>query len=273
MQKGNDMKMNSLVAVFLIFLFYCGSANIAGADRKKAVELNTLGYKYYSEKKYYDAIEQFREAINQDKTYVFPHYNLACTIALVFTNDDFSEFKKRNRYFGQNHMIGLIDEAIDNLKIAIAIDPKYKEKARHDSDLNYMRTEATFFNTLDYDLNNPDDVKEILWGITHWGIRATPNSEQDPSWIRFYKDGTLVFNNLYWETGNDFSNEIKGTYLVSNENGKVKIQLILEKEKLGTTKFAATLQKDKEKYLLYVDSITRDERFLNDPFYPFEMTP
>ena len=48
-----------------------------------AVELSTLGYQLYEQKKYVESLDYFRASFEKDPDYVYPHYNYACVLSLL----------------------------------------------------------------------------------------------------------------------------------------------------------------------------------------------
>ena len=73
-------------AVIIVVGVLVGLIGTAGADKKKAVQLNTQGMKKYAKKDYSGAAELFEQAIKEDETLAYAHYNLASMASL---NGDF----------------------------------------------------------------------------------------------------------------------------------------------------------------------------------------
>jgi hypothetical protein len=112
-----------------------GEINLLGEKYKNipvnsnsAASLNTFGYRLYERKAYTDAATAFRRAIQLDPTYVFPHYNLACMLALSAGG-------------GKRIDPG---ELIYHLQYAALLDVKYREKPGTDTDLDPVRDQAYF---------------------------------------------------------------------------------------------------------------------------------
>jgi hypothetical protein len=63
-----------------------GLVGTAGADKKKALQLNVQGMKKYAKKDFSGAAELFEKAIAEDETLAYAHYNLASMASL---NGDF----------------------------------------------------------------------------------------------------------------------------------------------------------------------------------------
>jgi tetratricopeptide (TPR) repeat protein len=159
------MRIKAIWTITIFFMMIGAVIDAVGADRKKAVELNSIGYKYYSEKRYYAAIKEFRKAIMEDETYVYPHYNLACSISLLFEINDFIEYEEENAPLEPVDRILLIAEALSNLEKAVQLNPEYMKKARTDKDLTYMGKYAPFYQILGYNLNEAEDVQKMLYGV------------------------------------------------------------------------------------------------------------
>ena len=60
-----------------------GLTGTAGADAKKAKQLNVQGMKKYAKKDYSGAAELFQKAIAEDATFAYAHYNLASMASLT----------------------------------------------------------------------------------------------------------------------------------------------------------------------------------------------
>lgn len=96
--------------------YYCLLVSFPLA-RESAKLLNICGYRLYRLKAYERAEEQFVRAYYMNPDDAQPLYNLACVCALT----------------------GRAWNALDYLKEAIAMDPRYKERARTDPDFDALR--------------------------------------------------------------------------------------------------------------------------------------
>jgi len=70
--------MRAVIAVVVVL----GLTGVAGADAKKAMQLNAQGMKKYAKKDYFGAAELFEKAIKEDETLAYAHYNLASMASL-----------------------------------------------------------------------------------------------------------------------------------------------------------------------------------------------
>jgi hypothetical protein len=70
-------------AVIIIVGVLVGLVGTAGADKKKAMQLNAQGMKQYQKKNYGSAQELFEKAIVEDETLAYAHYNLASMASLT----------------------------------------------------------------------------------------------------------------------------------------------------------------------------------------------
>jgi hypothetical protein len=104
-----------------------------------AVALNDLGMEAYTRRDYVQAVSYFRKAIVADAQYILPHYNLACTLALMYRNGDAVD----------------LEEIKDELTICLMLDPARAGRSRRwiyqrlaeDSDLDSLR-DMEFFKKL-----------------------------------------------------------------------------------------------------------------------------
>ena len=80
--------MTGTIAKRTPILIFCFLTFALWASHEKAVELNKLGYKAYQDKDYPQALEYFAAAIREDETYLYPHHNYTCVLALTYREGD-----------------------------------------------------------------------------------------------------------------------------------------------------------------------------------------
>jgi tetratricopeptide (TPR) repeat protein len=97
---------------------------MANVDKKENIKfvLNLLGGAYFVKGETDVALRMFQRAIEVDPNFATSYFNVGCIHAT----------KKEK------------EKALEYLKKAIALDPKYKDKARRDEDLNHLRGEKEF---------------------------------------------------------------------------------------------------------------------------------
>jgi predicted negative regulator of RcsB-dependent stress response len=97
---------------------------MANVDKKENIKfvLNLLGGAYFAKGETDVALRLFQRAIEVDPNFATSYYNVGCILAT----------KKEK------------DKTLEYLKKAIALDPKYKDKARRDEDLNNLKGEKEF---------------------------------------------------------------------------------------------------------------------------------
>jgi hypothetical protein len=126
-------------------------------DLKNSRSLNSAGYGLYERQDYANAVRFFREAAYIDPSYVYPHYNLACTLSIIrdsiwadpeagmdyhhdFNGDyyavKYSLYEPDDNYFDQADNDEICrNEIFDHLALACLLDKQYPEKAPADRDL------------------------------------------------------------------------------------------------------------------------------------------
>lgn len=96
-----------------------------------AIEWNNQGFEAYEKGNFIDAATLFTRSIAADSSYLYAHYNLACTLSLLFESGVINDY----------------NEIIEELQICIALDPKSitldeswsYNRIREDSDLEAIR--------------------------------------------------------------------------------------------------------------------------------------
>ena len=96
---------------------------------KASMEQNRLGFAAYQKRNWEEAIRLFRRAIELDKTNMFAHFNLACTLSLAYGNDPKTAA-----------------EIVKHLEAASRQDVHWTYKAFLDQDLAAVREALVKFN-------------------------------------------------------------------------------------------------------------------------------
>lgn len=137
--------------------------------------LNTEGYHEYEKGNYIEAINLFQQAIIADASYILPHYNLACTYALLYEKGLFTD----------------LDEIRDELQICLVLDATKAnrdndwiyESLNNDSDLDSIRNEDFFSELFDLDRSftaSPNfDIDLLLSGVWKNSMITTITFNED----------------------------------------------------------------------------------------------
>ncbi len=124
---------------------------------KSASELNDIGFEYYSDKNYYDAIDLFKFAIRKDNSYLYANYNLACTLSLIYNPEK----------------IHYYNESLEYLHRSYQINTNRLAKMEGDTDIDPIRNTAGYKSLID-NLKNP--------------LFNTMVSAYDNSYFQYYDD-------------------------------------------------------------------------------------
>jgi hypothetical protein len=122
------LRMIGTIAKRAPILIFCFLTVALWASHERAVELNKLGYKAYQDKDYPRALEYFAAAIREDESYLYPHHNYACVLALIYRERDTRALR----------MI------ISHLEKTVELDRSRIQKILEDEDLDNVRREPEF---------------------------------------------------------------------------------------------------------------------------------
>jgi len=130
--------MRKLILIWALSLILLSSLSVSAQtvsedtsqmEFEKKIETEDLaiiyyeeGNNYFTQEKYFKAIEKYRKTTDLDPNFAEAWYNIAYVHAL--------QNKKK--------------EALENLKSAIELDPKYKEDAKKDEDLKNLWEDEEF---------------------------------------------------------------------------------------------------------------------------------
>jgi hypothetical protein len=167
-----------------------------GRERfKKASALNDRGMALYDKGRYPEAADLFRQAIVEDSLYLYPHYNLACCLSLLYGQGDLS--------VGQ--------ELFDELALCLGLDGSIRDKMATDTDLDAARENEKFAALMEGGPVIPP--AEELWA---------------GEWHSFYSggEGTLILNPdktflFTTRTGDSQAAETAGVWQLSNVDSRL----------------------------------------------------
>jgi hypothetical protein len=165
-----------------------------------AAQLNTDGYKLFTQAKYWESADFFRKAVAKDKSYPYAWYNLACACSRILEQPDtyiplMGETPCPPCDFGKFAVEGLAA-----LEQAIKLNAEYAGKCQVDADLKRIRNELGFFRLLSYDFSRYNDVLTVMKSVKRWAMPG--DGVYDPIvTIEFREDGTLaIFSGMYEKT-------------------------------------------------------------------------
>ncbi|TFG60382.1 MAG: hypothetical protein E4H36_12185 [Spirochaetales bacterium] len=118
--------------------FRIASETGVGLAAFTAVELNRTGFFLYEKKDYENAVILFRNALLSDPSYVYPHYNLACTLALMNAKGKPADIR----------------QIVYHLHKSVELDVQRLAKSRTDTDLDSVRNHPLFKAYLLLQVNN-----------------------------------------------------------------------------------------------------------------------
>ncbi|MBN1798738.1 MAG: hypothetical protein JW822_09175 [Spirochaetales bacterium] len=229
----------------LVFIVICISFSLLNAEVDKslsAVELNTLGYQLYEQKKYVESLDYFRASFEKDPDYVYPHYNYACVLSLLCAQDE----KKWSDYEW---------DITKHLLISMRLRANYRTKYFTDPDLKWYREKMDEHQTDPYaegpTLNdfkpdsNSTSIREILIEEESWETGNSYVPYFSIASIRFNANGRVTIN---WRAGSE-----KGTYEIFGNIVYIEFNKPAEIETLTIKSF----------YLIVIDGYIR--AFLSYP--------
>jgi tetratricopeptide (TPR) repeat protein len=145
-------------------------------------DLNTEGFRLYKQKKYVEAAKRFEQALAAEPGFALAHYNLACTLALLY---------KR----GPDCARGVYREAIlDHLAKAVDLDEKRRARMAVDADLADVRGTFRYQVLKGLSPAKTEDVKAILQHVAWEG--PTVEVYGPASTLRFQANGSCVLKIL-----------------------------------------------------------------------------
>lgn len=122
-----------------------------------ADQLNTLGMRCYTQERFVEAGRLFDKAVALEPTHALANYNLACVIGLQLKS------------LGPCNMDLTWEKVFHNLQQAIATDPKRRQRARVDTDLDSLREMMAFRLAVEGSPKNAAETAALYDGVTLWG--------------------------------------------------------------------------------------------------------
>jgi len=178
-----------IIFIYIVFLFI-----IVPAFAKTAGQLNTEGYRLYKQKRYAQALEKFRKAVEVNDKHALAHYNLACTLGVL---------RKQGGACDYEASVGTI---LYHLKKSVQLDPGRAKRMQKDPDFAVVHATVTYQVLSGLDPEKPDDFKKILVRVSWLG--PTMGMYGHTSGIYFKTDGTFEF----WEHSFDENEEVDRIY-------------------------------------------------------------
>jgi len=156
-----------------VLLFLLITLNIFSQN---AVELNTKGFQLYEQGKYEEALAYFKKSLTLDNNYHYPHYNYACTAAILLATN----------YCVYMH---LVPEIYEHLEKTVQLKPQYKSKMMQDPDLESVRNTYRFLRITGFNPNIKADLLVILTTIIWYG--PAPGVFPASPMVKFKSDGGI----------------------------------------------------------------------------------
>lgn len=170
---------------------------------------NDEGLKLYGRKQYAQAAEEFRLAIVEDSVYLYPHYNLACTLSLLYGQGDES----------------VKQELFDELWICLGLDPA-RIKQPEEWFLRQLETDADF----DPLRETPEFGKLVVAAGDHKRTGSVPGPEwwlgewthrSSGSLLLLAEDGTLTLTEKVG--GGDTTKTTTGRWQWMDKSGRLRL--------------------------------------------------
>lgn len=215
------MRVDSWIFLGLALGAFLSSRGLA--DTGKSMSLNREGYDHYKKGEFVEAEHIFRSAVKEDPSNAKANYNLACTLAILYskTSCEYSRY-----------------QPLEFLEKAVALDPERRTKMQSDPDLEPVRRLFRYQRLLGLRIDRTGDVKKILLAITWYGPShgATgPNFK-----LTFRPDGSVTFQDKVFTEESILRPDLPGTYKVDGPN----ITITLKQPRNGQTVFHGTLKED-----------------------------
>lgn len=166
--------MRFRLSVLLLSLTLVG---LSAQDRQTAMDFNDLGFELYEEGRFAEALAKFEAAWRADESYIYGHYNYACTLGILI----------REEAYEWHHMK---EKAFEHLEETLKIRPSYASKMLADPDLSELRKDFKFYAILGYDIADPEDAAFVLSSLSWYGA-ATSGIFPYTAGANFYSDGSF----------------------------------------------------------------------------------
>ncbi len=218
-------KMKIKIGALFVVCALLASRGAGPALAASARDLNTTGYRLYTEGKFPEALDYFRRAAEADPEYALARYNLACTLGVLRKQGP----EAVCRYDAYKSTI------LDDLEAAVRLDPDTREKMQLDPDLDPVRDTVRYLRLLGYSPADPADVGVLLTSVSWYGPAS--GAFGPAATVDFKQDGTLTLE-LLDTTGDDVKRtEIAGTYTVTAN----RITIVLDDAVGGVKQFEGAM--------------------------------
>jgi tetratricopeptide (TPR) repeat protein len=155
-------------------------AGAPDAGVSPAAALNTAGFRLYQQKKYAEALEQFKQAIAADEQHALSHYNYAATLALLRKQGRVCEFD------------AYCPVVLDHLERAVQLDEGRRRRMQRDPYFDTVRDTVRYQRLLGRDPAREADARALLVAVTWLG--AAPGAFGNMAELRFKADGTFTLS-------------------------------------------------------------------------------
>ncbi|MBN1880749.1 MAG: hypothetical protein JW885_01135 [Deltaproteobacteria bacterium] len=212
----------------LILLLFCAGLCVYAAYAQSARDLNTTGFRLYTEGRYVEALDYFGKAIEADPSYVLAQYNYACTLGVL--RDIGPEFVCRYDTYKWR--------ILDYLEESIRLDPGRLDRMKDDPDLACVHDTFRYQRLLGLNPDDPEDALLILKEVSWYAFNA--GAYGPVGGIDFHEDGTLTLWELDVTTAKVKRIEHTGLYSVSDTG----MEIVLDDPLSGRRRFSLELSID-----------------------------
>lgn len=180
-------------------------------EEKHKTELNKA-LNLVAEKKYDDAIDTFKSAIEQNENDLELRYNYVKTLTLL----------KKIDYPGYFDTEFVICKHLDEI---VKRKPEYIKMIKEDTDFDVLKKDFRFLKLLGYSVDKSEDSKFILANL-NWYVRSLGSSIDIYGQLEFSDDNTFVFWLFTPESITSFG-KIKDKYVYTGKYTVEKTKIIL----------------------------------------------
>jgi tetratricopeptide (TPR) repeat protein len=217
----------NIVLVLISFFISLASFSI----NKKSMELKQHGDTAFMKKEYFEAINLYRQAIDEDMSNYLAYYNIARTMCVLREqHDPCQDYKAGNYEFDLQ-----LNTIFAYLRQSINYSPETIRMMKKDTALECLHSTLEYHMHMGKELNKPVDLHTIL-PIINWKL----NYEDETDWVK--PDGKINFTKelrfklkLY-----DKEKEVTGKYSISPYHIKMRFDKIF----LGKMQIWAIIQKN-----------------------------
>ena len=216
--------MKNILYVGLLLLLTSCSA-------QSSEQLNTQGYYLLIDGKYEESIEKFKAAISKNNKNDFAWYNLACAYSLYVQHFNLLEkVKEEPLYIVLKKIDTYIADSNSALKNAILINEVWRGKALNDIDLEQLRKNVIFYETIGYDLKSEKDAFIVILNTRKYYAQPADVVSIDIDFISNNKVRISSF--AYYEKD---MHEVEGEWYIFRKDNAIKIKIIFAPNGYGLT--------------------------------------